>query len=217
MTSEDYFLNKKKNILELYSLKKVDDIAFIGIDRSLSATGVALVKNNKCIESFEICGKEYGGDRLYNLGISILNTVLKYKIKYTDIIVIMEDYAFGANSRSVTGIAEIEGVLRFLFKIKNIDYIHISPTSLKKYITGSGASKKDMMVMFVLKKFGIQASSNNTADAISLAYLGYNSMKFNNGSKDYTAKEIESFNTFLSLNKKPKKVKKGLEQMALDI
>jgi crossover junction endodeoxyribonuclease RuvC len=48
----------------------------------------------------------------------------------------------------------------------------VAPSSLKKFITGSGKGDKDMMMMSVYKNYGFEAMDNNECDAYSLAVCG---------------------------------------------
>ena len=47
----------------------------------------------------------------------------------------------------------------------------VQPSSLKKFVTGSGAAKKNNMLLAVYKKWGFETSDDNLADAYSLAQL----------------------------------------------
>lgn len=47
----------------------------------------------------------------------------------------------------------------------------VQPTSLKKYVTGSGTAKKNTMLLAVFKKWGFEADDDNVADAYALARL----------------------------------------------
>lgn len=51
-------------------------------------------------------------------------------------------------------------------------YPHIvQPSTLKKFATGSGAAKKEQIILAVFKKYGIEAKTNDEADAIVLAKM----------------------------------------------
>ena len=45
----------------------------------------------------------------------------------------------------------------------------IQPTSLKKFVTGTGNAKKNNMLLAVYKKWGFETNDDNLADAYSLA------------------------------------------------
>ena len=48
----------------------------------------------------------------------------------------------------------------------------VPPTSLKKFVTGSGAAKKNTMLMGVYKQWGVEFSDDNQADAYALEQFG---------------------------------------------
>lgn len=71
---------------------------------------------------------------------------------------IVEAYAFHIHSSSVTPLAELGGVIRNKLLQTKIPFLEVSPTSIKKWFTGSGSADKPQM----WKKF------NEIAPAIKL-------------------------------------------------
>ena len=47
----------------------------------------------------------------------------------------------------------------------------VQPSTLKKFVTGSGAAKKNQMMLAVYKKWGYETDDDNLADAFALAQL----------------------------------------------
>lgn len=47
-----------------------------------------------------------------------------------------------------------------------------SPSQLKKFVTGKGQSKKELVLLNTYKQWGIEFTNNNLADAYGLAQLG---------------------------------------------
>ena len=64
----------------------------------------------------------------------------------------------------------------FLCK-KNINYKVITPGTLKKFVTGKGQCKKDLILLKVYKKWGEEFDDNNLADAYSLARMAIEDFK----------------------------------------
>ena len=64
MTSVEYLSNEKKRIIESYLKQMNKDSVYIGIDRSLTSTGVAAVQYGKLLFQKSIKSKTYGVDRL---------------------------------------------------------------------------------------------------------------------------------------------------------
>jgi crossover junction endodeoxyribonuclease RuvC len=56
-------------------------------------------------------------------------------------------------------------------------YLMVAPTALKKFITGKGNAKKELMLMKIFKRYGLEFENNNLADAYALARYGENLIK----------------------------------------
>jgi Holliday junction resolvasome RuvABC endonuclease subunit len=84
-------------------------------------------------------------------------------------LVVLEGYAFSKNN---TVQLELGTVIRYFLWQMEMPMIEVAPTQLKQFVTGSGAGKKEHMMMNVLKVWGHESATNNIADAIGLAYYG---------------------------------------------
>jgi len=60
-------------------------------------------------------------------------------------------------------------IIRVLLYERNIDFSVVPPSTLKKFVTGKGNCKKDLVLLKVFQKWGVEFSDNNLADAYSLA------------------------------------------------
>jgi len=73
------------------------------------------------------------------------------------------------------------GALHYLIRIflyrKKVKYKIIAPGTLKKFVTGSGAAKKEQMLLHVYKRWGVEFKTNDLADAFSLAQLALEEYK----------------------------------------
>ena len=85
--------------------------------------------------------------------------------------VYVEGYGYG-NPYTLGPLIELGTILREVVFERVIGWTEVPPTSLKKFLTGSGNAKKELMMLTVFKKFAISCSDNNEADAIALAYYG---------------------------------------------
>ena len=87
-------------------------------------------------------------------------------------LVVMEGYASNAKYGR-----EMSGELGGLVKLAVYDILHqepliVPPNSLKKFISGSGGAKKNTMLMHVYKRWGVEFSDDNQADAFALEKFG---------------------------------------------
>lgn len=83
--------------------------------------------------------------------------------------ILIEDYAFGGFAGSFIVSVEIGTIIRYFLKQEGYHWEVISPTKLKKYVTGKGNAGKDHMILEVFKKWDFEAATNNIADAVGLA------------------------------------------------
>ena len=86
-------------------------------------------------------------------------------------LVVMEDLAFAAHdlNHERAGLATL---VRHSLWLEHIPYVLVAPTSLKKFVTGSGKAEKSQMMLAVFQHFGHTPANDNEADAIGLLYLG---------------------------------------------
>lgn len=84
----------------------------------------------------------------------------------------LEGYAAGAKfGRELAG--ELGGLTKvWLYDRYGLDPISVSPSSLKKYVTGKGTGvAKNQMLLYTYKKWGVEFHDDNLADSYGLARL----------------------------------------------
>jgi len=84
--------------------------------------------------------------------------------------VAMEGYAMGAMGK-VFHLGELGGMTKLTLAVHNLYPLIIPPTTLKKYVTGSGTGQKNQMILHTYKKWGQTFTDDNAADAYGLARL----------------------------------------------
>ena len=135
----------------------------IGIDPSLTATGYAVFIDSKLRESGVIKTnvKDTTEKRIEHIRDTIQNKIEHYKLKTS----VIEGYSYGSSGRAVFTLGELGGVLRNHFHRNNIEFTVIPPTVIKRFVTGKGNCKKDLMLLKVYKKFDIEFEDDNECDA----------------------------------------------------
>lgn len=143
------------------------DVLYVGLDLSLNSPGIAVEKDGE----IHLCGfqQRKTDSELRNAPLGPLRvTRLEYPdgdrwprccyvadhivqwIKdfgYGTVHVFIEGYAFSmAGSASMSKLAEVGGVLRYLFMKHGWTFTEIPPSRIKKYFTGDGRAKKDAMI-----------------------------------------------------------------------
>jgi Holliday junction resolvasome RuvABC endonuclease subunit len=148
----------------------------VGIDQSLTATGLALIHSDKNIMAPEAPRhytaalkptKERGIERL----MYIEKAVERWIPSGTDLAV-MEGYAMGIRNGQVFSLGECGAIIKRTVSLRGIPLISVAPGTLKKYVSGNGAAKKNLMLLAAYKKFGVTFDDDNECDAYCMARLG---------------------------------------------
>lgn len=133
----------------------------VGIDPSLSATGVADDHGQLHV----LKQKPADGDqRLVNIREGVARFTL-----HADLIV-MEDLPRNAMAAGVTGM--VQGVIREYLQQHSIPYVTITPATLKKFASGKGNAQKPQMRAAWLSYSGDDVADDNKVDAAWLRVIG---------------------------------------------
>lgn len=175
-------------------------MVFIGIDPSITNTGIVLLNGGTpcCykIEWQKVKGKEYyrtktkgtNGERvlLQLIGTKTKNEETRIGGLYYSICKLLHaflvDYGgyniqvgierpMGANRGSGQLVAMAYAAAIIATHQIAIQVMAFTPTELKKFITGKGNSKKQIIIQQVYKKYGVEFEDDNLADAFVLAKM----------------------------------------------
>lgn len=142
----------------------------LGIDPSLTATGLVIydVANSDIVAQHLLSSKHHGIRRLIDLRSQFVAFVTAHPVA----MMCIEGYAYGMTDGSMlASLGELGGALRMYLEDSNKQYYNVSPGTLKKYVTGKGNSKKQLMLMFTLKNWGVAFEDDNLCDAYGLARI----------------------------------------------
>lgn len=147
---------------------------FLGLDVALANNGVCLINENSEIIISKIIETKSKDDiefRINSLIDGVLNIIEDYKNDLDCIS--LEGISYGSNGKTFSQICGMHYCLRYeLFK--KYDYIPITiitPSQLKKFISGKGNCKKDLVILNVFKKYNVEFDNDNLADAFVLAKM----------------------------------------------
>ncbi len=141
----------------------------LGIDLSLTGTGLSVVEGDKLL--FSECYKpknKAGPQRLIEIRHKISEVIDKYQPK----LICLEGYSFGSRGRALFQIGELGGLIRVLLHKTGIKWIEIPPSQVKKFATGKGNCGKDLILQQVYKRWGMEFKTSDEADAFILAKIG---------------------------------------------
>lgn len=138
----------------------------IGLDLSLTATGIATDTGTSTITTPKLDGMERL-DRLRSL----------IRVAAQDAhLVIIEGYAYGAGRSGGTthshALGELGGVIRLDLYDRGIPHVDIPPATLKKYATGKGNASKAEILAAAIRRLGYPGADHNEADAMWLHAIG---------------------------------------------
>jgi crossover junction endodeoxyribonuclease RuvC len=165
------------------------------IDPSLVGTAVCILDadTDKIIDlvTFKLPKDSKGITRL-NLLAKQLNKIMS---KYSPKEIFIEGYSFMSKGRSIFNLGELGGVFRLILAKKWGGYYEIPPTSLKKFVTGKGNAKKQIMLEQTYRKYGLGSETlkdDNQVDAYGLARFGSAFVKWDQGNTNFAKYEIEA-------------------------
>lgn len=156
----------------------------MGIDGSLSNTGIAITDNKNVIEILSVSTdpKDNIEDRIYLLVVNIKELIDKHKPE----IIVIEDVFMYMNGKTVIDLARLNGALLALCAELGVKVILYPPATHKKITTGSGKATKEFTIRKVEEYFNItvpylltakgnikkknneELKNDNIADALSL-------------------------------------------------
>ncbi|MDH4127835.1 MAG: crossover junction endodeoxyribonuclease RuvC [Spirochaetota bacterium] len=151
---------------------------FLGIDPGYGRLGYGVIHAEygakpKYVECgvFETESDMPESERLLYIESNLLLLISKYIISYCAI----EQVFFRKNLTTGIQLIQARGVVLLCMAKNNIPYISVSPTSLKKMITGSGRGEKKQIENIVSKLLKINEipGPDDAADGLSLALYAW--------------------------------------------
>lgn len=142
----------------------------MGLDLSASATGVAVLNctagNVLTLHEEEVKSKLKGLDR----ALEIADRVNAIGETWFPDEIAVEGYAFG-NQHTLAILVEVGTVVRMVLKMVGKRWLEVPPTSMKKFVTGSGVCEKPKISLELYKRWTLDPATNNTADAMGVALV----------------------------------------------
>lgn len=143
---------------------------YIGFDFSLAKTGVAILDedNSICLlETIVTQADMLMQNRLIKIADAVTNLFKKWAPDAWAYESPATHMAFG-----VAPLCMVHGAVYYALAKSDIPLgISVAPTTLKKFITGSGRAEKSDIKMKLLARWGVEIKDDNQADAYGLAKL----------------------------------------------
>ena len=188
--------HRKMRRTEAAQLGSDRSVAILGIDPSLSGTGLALLVDGK-ITSFASwtdtktnhkrnpdvlafhkppspSTEVYRHARTDMIAKWMIDRIGKIHAKYKNLAVAMEGYAFNSKSTRASDIHEVCGLVKSNLIARKIPLRIYPPLSVKLAATGSGSADKGHMILACFRRYGLDVSTygaagENIADAVMIA------------------------------------------------
>jgi len=145
-------------------------VNFLGLDLSVANTGVVVINRDAKILYKDVIRtkpKTAIEDRIR----IVFGGVLQVHEKYNPHFIYIEELAYGARGDAMLELAGVNYFVRTMFVSNLIDFKMIAPGTLKKFVTGKGTGKKELMLKEVYKRWGADFDDNNECDAYCLARM----------------------------------------------
>jgi crossover junction endodeoxyribonuclease RuvC len=145
----------------------------IGLDLSLTGTGVAIIGHNG-VSTGLIKSKGKKGDSLASRRerLKLIRHDLSMLIP-TNALVVIEQPAYSQTGGSHHDRSGLWWMVVDLAIEWGFTVVEVSPTGVKKYATGKGNASKDAVLAAVVKRYlDVDVTDNNIADALTLAAMG---------------------------------------------
>lgn len=159
---KEYFIPENSN--------DIRDLQFAGIDLSTTSTGITIWDGQYNIK--RIVPVSYNNLRIYERVDFIIEKLDWYLDQYYLDFVVLEYYSMDNRSSSLYQLAEFGGMVRKMLYDRNVFFLDVMPTQLKKFATGTGQSSgKSGVLKAVYKKWNIDVDSDDEADATVLCIM----------------------------------------------
>jgi Holliday junction resolvasome RuvABC endonuclease subunit len=141
----------------------------LGLDLSLTATGIALVGDAPLPEQPYRAAVPprglRGAVRLSWLGRAVMDEVERMQ---PDLVAI-EGYSFGARGNAVFQLGELGGVIRFLLFERGMLTVEVAPGEWRKQLFGRGNLPKDQVRVEAWKRYAVEFDSLDVLEAWCVA------------------------------------------------
>ena len=141
-------------------------VRYVGIDPSTKTGMVCIHDTGAVIFQSEIKSKVTKDPERF---LDIVKEVMLRLVK--DDVICIEGFSYGSKGAGVSTQYGIGWLIRAELIKNGYTYYEVSPSSVKKFATGKGNTKKDEMVLPIYKRWGFEHSSDNVRDAYVLAHI----------------------------------------------
>jgi len=149
---------------------------FIGMDPSYNGFAIIILDEDANIIDQKLLKsntKDEAEDRIIQLekDFEFIKDIKNLHLVY------IEGPAYSSNGAFALQMGALHYYLRIFFRKNNINFKVIAPGTLKKFVTGTGVAKKELMLLKTYIKWKVEFEDNNLCDAYGLARLALEDFK----------------------------------------
>lgn len=175
---------------------------FIGIDPSLTSTGLYILKQKQQkYWQIDTKSKDYVSllSRCIYIADVILQAIQQVVGEEDDVkLVTIQDYFIGRQQGVVIDLAQLGTIIRYKMLMRDFKIITAAPKKIKKFVTGNGNSTKQQMMDAVYLKWNYKASTDNLADACGMAYFAKYVWGIWNGTQQLSNEQMKFYSVYLN-------------------
>lgn len=161
---------EKKESAKKHIQQKLRDPMFVGMDPSFNGFAIVILdKKANIIEQ-----KLFGSDSKSEVEDRLIELEKEYNFVPNIISlhsVCIEGPSYASDGAYVLQMGALHYMIRIMLRQHDIQYKVVAPGTLKKYVTGDGRAKKELILMKTLKRWDVEFTDNNLADAYGLARM----------------------------------------------
>lgn len=139
---------------------------FVGIDPSGETGMVLLDKDGNYLDGFEIAPKT--DNKTIKIDEIVEEIISNLEI---DDVVAIEGFSFGSKGKGIDFQFGLGHAIRLELYREGKEWIEVTPTQVKKFATGKGTTKKENMILPIMRHWKFEHDSNNVRDAFVLAQV----------------------------------------------
>ena len=176
---------------------------FVGIDPSLSSTGLYIITENQNKHwQIDTKSKDYISllNRCLYISDVIIDAIEQVSSKENVNLITIQDYFIGRQQAVVLDLAQLGTLIRYKLLLKGYPLITASPKKIKKFVTGNGNAGKPQMMDAVFQRWGYKASTDNLADACGMAHFSQYVWSIWNGTQQLTDQQKKFYQVYLTNN-----------------
>lgn len=140
---------------------------FLGIDQSLRSPGFAVIDSDgKPVVVENLKNSLKGVERLAFVRDAVAAHIRTHQPSFAA----LEGYSLQSINRPFD-LGEVGGIVRLALFDAGVPFVVVTPTQLKKFVTGSGGSTKEKVQEWIAKKWAVTLTQDDQADAYGLAQV----------------------------------------------